>query len=132
MKNSTPHRQGLKEKLNKKYFFVVVLGILFLLFNLGALYFLKQNTASLIDESIPVTQASEKLQTGLQQSLASLRGWITLKDQRFVRERQEAWNQGIIPSMKKLTALSALYHSVQLKGLDKKLEATLNNLKAWQ
>ena len=44
--------------------------------------------------------------TGVQESLAALRGWVVLGDQDFLDKRQHAWDEVIEPSMQNLDVLA--------------------------
>lgn len=52
----------------------------------------------------PITQASSEVLTGVQHSLAGLRGWVSLSNEAFLGEWKRAWKDEIRPAMKSLTA----------------------------
>ena len=61
----------------------------------------------LIDLRSPTVQASLRLMNGINQSLAALRGWVILNDKDFKKQREEAWSQGIKPSVTLLKQFSS-------------------------
>lgn len=55
---------------------------------------------------IPTSQNSARLQSGIHHSLAALRGWIILGDEKFKKERALAWKEEIVISLKEMNDLS--------------------------
>ncbi|MCG8633249.1 MAG: methyl-accepting chemotaxis protein [Desulfobacterales bacterium] len=60
----------------------------------------------LIDHRIPTSYSVLNLVNGMNLSLASLRGWIILGEDRFRQEREKAWTETIEPSLEKLKLLA--------------------------
>jgi methyl-accepting chemotaxis protein len=46
------------------------------------------------------------MNTGIKYALAALRGWILLGEEKFKKEREEAWEQYIHPSLGRMRELS--------------------------
>ncbi|MDG4552499.1 MAG: ATP-binding protein [Candidatus Contendobacter sp.] len=97
-KNSYPlHRQLLLSHLS-----VALVGLIMLGIALIATYGLHAKVIVLANESGPMAQASFQLLTGIRHSLASLRGWVTLGDPRFLNGWREAWQEEIQPALDRL------------------------------
>jgi len=78
---------------------------------------IEQVTHRVISLRTPTAQSSLMMLNGMNHSLASLRAWIILGEDQFKLERQNAWNQQIDPSFKKMLELSRNWteqHNVQL------------------
>ena len=54
---------------------------------------------SLNSEVVPAQNAAHRLLRGLSLSVASVRGWVTLGDERFKSDWQHAWKQEIRPAL---------------------------------
>lgn len=60
-----------------------------------------------IDTRLPTVQASQQLLSGVNQSLAGLRGYMLLGKEAFKTERMDAWAKEINPAMQQLQTLAA-------------------------
>ncbi len=97
-KTSHPlHRQLLFSHLSVALVGLVMLGIALI-----ATYDLRGRVILLANESGPMAQASFQLLTGIRHSLASLRGWVTLGDARFLDGWRDAWQGEIQPALDQL------------------------------
>lgn len=59
-----------------------------------------------INERVTTVQITHKLLNGINQSLASLRGWMLLGEDKFKKERHNVWIEEIHPSRKGLEELA--------------------------
>ena len=64
------------------HFTVAAVGLVILLVAIGANVWLKLATIQVAEVSAPITLAAENVQAGVQNALASLRGWVFLGDRR--------------------------------------------------
>jgi len=69
---------------------------------------------------------------GINHSLASLRGWILLGDQKFMTERSIAWEDQINPSLKLMHGLAPNWTDPKNKTRLKSIEEEINNFKTAQ
>ena len=97
------HR-GFAFKLLKSHLLVASIGLVALLVALAFTYYLRSKIVTLVDEVEPITQASSEVLTGVQHSLAGLRGWVSLSNEEFLGEWKRAWKDEIRPAMKSLKA----------------------------
>ena len=67
---------------------------------------IKKLTDDMVDLRVPSAQASLGMLSGMQESLAGLRGWMLLGNPKFKDARQDAWNNWIDPSMATLNEMS--------------------------
>jgi methyl-accepting chemotaxis protein len=64
-------------------------------------------TATFVEElRLPTSQASQQLTSGIHHSLAALRGWMILGEEKFKTDRKLAWSQHIEPALAAMTQLS--------------------------
>ncbi len=64
-------------------------------------------TRRVVELRLPTAQASLMMQNGMNHSLAALRGWMLLGEEKFKTERAAAWSEEIMPSLKVMQAFSA-------------------------
>jgi signal transduction histidine kinase/CHASE3 domain sensor protein/ActR/RegA family two-component response regulator len=127
-KNSRPlHRQLLFSHLS-----VALVGLIMLGVALIATYDLRAKVIGLASESSPMAQASLQLLTGIRHSLASLRGWATLGDPRFLDGWREAWRDEIQPAFGRLKNCPRLYPQDCTGEQLRELEALLADLRESQ
>jgi len=69
---------------------------------------------------------------GINHSLASLRGWIILGDQKFQTERSIAWEEQINPSLNQMHGLAPNWTDPENKTRLKSIEKEITNFKAVQ
>lgn len=77
------------------------------------------------EQRIPTAFASIKMMNGLNHSLASLRAWMILGDEKFKSERMTAWNEEIEPILLRMKRLSKNWTNSKnierLESMDKDL-----------
>ncbi len=83
-------------------------------------------TNRVIDLRAPTAQASLGMLNGMNHSLAALRGWIILGQDKFKDERAKAWSAEIEPAMAKMKEFAVNWTDQQnierLKAIESKLE----------
>ena len=89
-------------------------------------------TKRVVDLRTPTAHASLMMLNGINHSLASLRGWILLGDQKFMTERSIAWEKQINPSLKLMHELAPNWTDLENKTRLKSIEEEINNFKATQ
>lgn len=132
MKKWWHSKQGLKPKLIKSHLSVALFGILLLIISLAILIWLKENTSTLVQVNIASVQEAKNIQTGLQKSFASLRGWMAIPDKKLATERENAWNQVINPALKHFKSIESRASNKKTEKLMQTLQSTLINLETWQ
>ena len=81
---------------------------------------------------VPAAQASLEMLSGVNDSLAALRGWILLGSPEFKQGRATAWAEGIEPSLAKLKGLGADWSDQEDRERLAAIERRLAELKAFQ
>jgi methyl-accepting chemotaxis protein len=89
-------------------------------------------TKRVVDLRTPTAHASLMMLNGINHSLASLRGWILLGDQKFKEERSIAWEEQINPSLKLMHELAPNWTEPENKIRLKSIEEEINNFKSGQ
>jgi len=77
----------------------------------------------------PTARASLMMLNGLNHSLAALRGWMILGDDKFKTERARAWNEELEPSLQALKTFSANWTNPQNVELLKEIESVIDEFK---
>ena len=103
-RSTTNTRRSLRRQLLLSHFSVALVGLVMLGVALIATYDLRAKVLLLANESGPMAQASFQMLTGIRHSLASLRGWATLGDPRFLDGWRDAWRDEIQPALDPLKA----------------------------
>jgi signal transduction histidine kinase len=123
---------GLGRKLLISHLAIAAMGLALLIFSLGAIQWLRINTVRLAGQSAPTAQASLTLLNGIQQSLASLRGWVVLGREDFKKERTEAWERKIWPAMREIQKLDDGRPDAQGRAETKELRQRIKELEDLQ
>ena len=89
-------------------------------------------TKRVVELRTPTAHASLMMLNGINHSLASLRGWIILGDQKFQTERSIAWEEQINPSLNLLHGLAPKWTDPENKTRLKSIEKEITNFKAVQ
>ncbi len=97
---------ALRSKLMRLASTLTAIGIVLLMINLVGLFWLRHNVTDLVENRAPLVDASRQAQTGMQRSLAGLRGWVALPDPQFRDERLDAWSADIDPAIDRIDALT--------------------------
>ena len=75
------------------------MGLAILCIALISTFELRARVNLLVNEGVPLMQASSQVLAGVQHSFANLRGWISLRDQKFLDGWQAAWREDIQPAL---------------------------------
>ena len=89
-------------------------------------------TKRVVELRTPTAHASLMMLNGINHSLASLRGWIILGDQKFQKERSIAWEEQINPSLNLMHGLAPNWTDSENKTRLKSIEKEINNFKTVQ
>ena len=89
-------------------------------------------TKRVVELRTPTAHASLMMLNGINHSLASLRGWIILGDQKFQTERSIAWEEQINPSLNLMHGLAPNWTDPENKTRLKSIEKEITNFKAVQ
>ncbi|NNM30827.1 MAG: hypothetical protein HKO57_15010, partial [Akkermansiaceae bacterium] len=97
--------RSLRGRLLRSHMAVAAIGLAMLGLILLFTFYIRDRTAELAHVDAPMAQASRKALEGMERSLADLRGWVVIKDERFVHDRRHAWAEQIEPAMEQLKLL---------------------------
>ena len=89
-------------------------------------------TKRVVELRTPTAHASLMMLNGINHSLASLRGWIILGDQKFQTERSIAWEEQINPSLDLMHGLAPDWTDLENKNRLKSIEKEIINFKTVQ
>ena len=89
-------------------------------------------TNQLVNVQAPLSDASLRILNGVNYSLAGLRGWMLLGNERFKVERADAWSDEIEPALKSLKEQSAAAGNATWIQQVKTAETALTSLKTFQ
>ncbi|HOW74609.1 MAG TPA: ATP-binding protein [Candidatus Competibacteraceae bacterium] len=118
------HRQLLRSHLS-----VALVGIIILLAALISTYELRNRVVLLASEGAPLAQSSLRVLAGVQYSMASLRGWVSLGDPHFLQDWRQAWDQEIQPAVVTLTQCQRLSAQTCILERLQELQALLAELR---
>jgi signal transduction histidine kinase len=100
-------RQSFFKHLLWSHMTIVAIGGFSLFIGLVAIFIQNRNITVLSRNLIPVTQATASVLHGVQQSLASLRGWVSLNESEFIKEWYSVWEDEIDPAVIQLEQVGA-------------------------
>jgi len=97
---------GLRRKLLRSHLSLVALGVALLCVTLASTLWLRTHVRRMEAQRWPTVHAATTALIGVQRSLAGLRGWVALGDERFREVRVRAWSEQIHPAIATLETLS--------------------------
>lgn len=121
---------SLWRELLRSYLNVAAVGVLLIIISAAATFVLRYYANQLATIHTPITKTSGQLQTGLQESIANLHGWISIENRLFIENRNKVWNEKIYPAIKELKKLKQ--NDIQMQRSLTTLEVELYNLDMWQ
>ena len=122
-------REGaLRRKLMRLAFTLTAIALVLLAVNLVALLWLRTNVDDLVHTRAPLVDATRKAQLGMQRALASLRGWVALRDQRFKEGRLAAWDDEIVPAIDRITLLAGGSDDAPMQAEVKEIRSRMDDL----
>jgi len=126
------HRLNIGIKIGLGFGIVTAIlgGIVFIALNeIKKAYVLNEN---IVELRVPTSRASLEILNGINHSLAALRGWILLGEEKFKVERIRAWTQEIDISLNALQDLSKNWTNPKNRERLTIIETKLNELKGYQ
>ncbi|MFT5471287.1 MAG: PAS domain S-box-containing protein [Verrucomicrobiales bacterium] len=96
----------LGPRMLRSHMAVAAIGLGILALILGFTFFMRARTADLAQVTAPMAQESRSALQGVERTLAQLRGWVVIRDEKFRQQRRSAWADQIDPAMASLKALS--------------------------
>lgn len=116
---------GLRSKLLRTHMIVMACGVVLLIVALFATLWLRSATLRLLEFRAPTVHAVDLVLQGVNRSLADLRGWTLLGQERFKESRAAAWSTGIQPSIATLRELQSSWPD---RDDRRRLEALITSL----
>ncbi len=125
-------KRPLHQQLLLSHLSVALVGIGMLLVALISTYELRSQVVLLASEGAPLAQSSLRMLAGVQHSMASLSGWVSLGDPQFLNDWRQAWDQEIQPAVAALTQCQHLFTETCFLERLQELEALLAELRETQ
>jgi diguanylate cyclase (GGDEF)-like protein/PAS domain S-box-containing protein len=97
----------ISDLLVRSHLLVAAIGSGALLLTFLAMFMLRSDVENLAERLVPLDRTSVQLMSGVEESLAALRGWVSLEDPRFVDQWKQAWRSGIRPALNSLRNLDS-------------------------
>lgn len=98
---------ALRQRFLRSHLIVAAVGLAMLLVATASTVFLRSYSLRLATLRGPAARLSTLALSGIERSLAGLRGWVAVGDPRFRQDRAQAWNAQIRPAMVELNTLLA-------------------------
>ena len=118
-------RELLRSHLN-----VAAVGVIMMVIGAAGAFGLRYYATMLATINTPIALSASQLQAGVQKSVASLYGWMSVENPLFTEHRSKIWNDEIYPEIKRLKKLKE--GNLQDQQSLKVLETELYNLDMWQ
>ena len=126
----SPNR-GIGARLLRSHLEVAAIGVTVLTVALASMIWLRSNVRDLSEVRAPTARAATMALSGVQHSLATLRGWVALADSSFREDRHRAWQVEIEPAMIELKTLSSDWDEKDRKMVTE-ASTVLIELQEWQ
>lgn len=97
----------LHSKIRHSVFLTTGMSLFLLLLALLLIFWLGRHALQMARVKAPTVRHTEKLQQGVQKSQEDLLGWVSMGDESKRAERQEVWNQDILPHIEELIAIGS-------------------------
>jgi len=101
-------RSSLARQLLRSHLAIGSVGVSVLLLALCSATLMRWRMDTFSHVQVPKSAALMQVTEGLERALAALRGWVVLGDERFRREREEAWQTHVLSAMEDLERLQKL------------------------
>ena len=111
---------------------VAAIGLAMLTLILTFTFYMRARTVELARVDAPMAEASRTALEGLGRSLADLRSWVLIKDDRFKASRSHAWSRSIEPAVARLEDLTQKKLARSDQGSIAKVKGLLGELKEVQ
>ncbi|MEE9397022.1 MAG: ATP-binding protein, partial [Methylococcales bacterium] len=128
--NLTSIADSLWRELLRSHLNVAAVGVIMIILSAAATFGLRHYAIELATINTPITIATGHLETGVQKSIANLRGWMSIDNPRFVNDRNKVWADEIYPAIEELKRLKK--NDVRSQKSLSTLETELYDLDMWQ
>ena len=122
----------ISNQLVRSHLIVAAIGGFALILTFIALFLLRTDIETLAERLAPLDHASANLETGLDESLSALRGWVSLEDPQFITQWEQAWKSKIRPALADIHTLESSTVSLLNKETLLLLESLLDELQESQ
>ncbi len=123
-------RVGMKIGLGFALVTLVLMGVV--LITIQHVKSMENLSKRLVHLRTPTAHASLMMLNGINHSLASLRGWVILGENKFKEEREQAWTEQIQPSLDTMEKLSSEWTDLENVEHLKFIENELAKFKQYQ
>ena len=123
---------GIRQKQLRSHLTVGLVGVALLMVGLTSILWLRSHVLHLATLRSPTVYNSTMALSGLQRSLAALRGWVALGDPRFKEDRRVAWREEIRPAVGRIQTLSSQWSEPKNNERLAGLLVLLEELYEWQ
>ncbi|MCH8207729.1 MAG: PAS domain S-box protein [Nitrospinae bacterium] len=114
-------------------FLLIILALLVsVLFSIKESTRVKVLTDQVVELRVPTALSSLSLRNGINRSLAALRGWMLLGEDRFKQERRRAWSEEIDKPLKTMKELSVNWTNPENAERLRIIESKLQSFRKYQ
>ena len=124
--------KGINAQLMRAFRSVALIGLGILGVSLSASFWVRSHTTRLTELRGPFVHNATMALSGLQRSLAGLRGWMLLGEPAFKDERALAWADEIDPALRRLDELQARAGSSGIGTDLRAIRSLLEEIREWQ
>ena len=121
-------QDGLRQRLRRSQHYMTLFGLGLLLIMLAATLWARAHTLRLAHLHAPTARASALALSGIDRTLAALRGWVLLGDPGFKKTRAQAWSDVVWPALDELNALSLTWEQAENLRRLRAIRGLLNTL----
>mgnify|MGYP003969285567 CR=1 FL=1 len=112
--------------------FISLLIAIIISLSIWKIFSINTISSQVVELRIPTSQNSLKMLNGVNHSLAALRGWMILGQEKFKDEREYAWKNEIIPSLNQMSLLLQNWTNPENVKRLSRITASLEKFKGYQ
>jgi diguanylate cyclase (GGDEF)-like protein/PAS domain S-box-containing protein len=118
--------------LLRSHLMVATVGGGALMITFLAILLLRTQIENLAENQVPLERTAVQLMSGTKASLAALRGWVSLEQQRFIEQWNASWQSSIHPAFEQLKHLEPVLANEQNRAAVQRLKYLLYDLEESQ
>lgn len=122
----------ISKQLVRSHLLVAAIGGGALILAFIAILILHDELEELAQKQVPIDRAAVQLKSGVEESLAAIRGWVSVKNPLFVEQWKNAWSLSIRPAYKQLKSTEQSIASAYNERALQRLDLLLNDLEESQ
>lgn len=120
------------DQLRHSYLLIAGVGLIPLVLSMITFWFFQHQSIKMAEQGIPLAQTAARIESKIYQSMAMLRGFISVESQQYLQEWQATWDKEIYPTLERMQQLCIEFEQQELTVQVDNLQNELQKLYAVQ